>query len=78
MKKYFNLFCISKNVFTFVKRKHKNKTMKTTFTSTERVLFNANLKFWIQNGLSEAEATEKAMNKILQKRLLSKKLTFKF
>lgn len=52
--------------------------MKTTFTSTERVLFNANFKFWIQNGLSEAEATEKAMNKILQKRSISKKLTFKF
>jgi hypothetical protein len=51
--------------------------MKTTFTSTERVLFNANFKFWIQNGLSETEANERAMNKIIQTRSLSKKLKFK-
>jgi hypothetical protein len=51
--------------------------MKTTFTSTERVLFNANFNFWIQNGLSETEANERAMNKIIQTRSLSKKLKFK-
>jgi predicted CoA-binding protein len=51
--------------------------MKTTFTSTERVLFNANFNFWIQNGLSETEATERAMNKIIQTRSLAKTLKFK-
>ena len=53
--------------------------MKIEFTSTERVLFKATFEFAMNiEKLSEAEATEKAMNKILQKRAMVKKIKFKY
>lgn len=52
--------------------------MTQELTSPERVLFNATFKFFIDNGFSEVEAKEKAINKINQKRSVGKKLNFKF
>lgn len=48
--------------------------MNKTFTKAESVLFEANKKFHMQNGSSESEAIEKAMNKIIQKRSLVNKV----
>lgn len=45
------------------------------FTSTERVIFKATFNFALNvEKLSEADATEKAMNKVLSMRALSKKV----
>ncbi len=53
--------------------------MTIKFTSPEQVLFNATYKFAIEvEKLNHQEALEKAMNKILNKRALAKKLTFKY
>jgi hypothetical protein len=53
--------------------------MKIEFTNAERILFNMTYEFAINvEKLSEKEAREKAMNKILNKRALAKKLTFKY
>jgi hypothetical protein len=52
--------------------------MTTQFTSAEKVLFKATFNFWIKNGLTESEANEKAMNKIIQKRSVVKSLKFKY
>jgi uncharacterized protein (DUF2344 family) len=52
--------------------------MKLEFTNAEKVLFKATYDFAIKyEKLSEADATEKAMNKILSKRALATKLKFK-
>lgn len=52
--------------------------MKIEFTNAERVLFKATFEFAVNVlKLSEADATEKAMNKILQKRSLATKIKFK-
>ena len=49
--------------------------MNIEFTGAERVLFKATYEFAINaEKLSEADATEKAMNKILSKRAMSNKL----
>ena len=49
--------------------------MKTEFTGAEKVLFKATFEFAINTlKLSEDEATEKAMNKILSVRAMSKKI----
>ena len=49
--------------------------MTTTFTGAEKVLFKATYQFAIDMlKLTEAEATEKAMDKILSTRALSKKV----
>ena len=49
--------------------------MNIKFTSAEQVLFKATYKFAVEvEKLSEADATEKAMNKILSKRALANKL----
>ena len=49
--------------------------MNINFTSAEKVLFNATVNFAITHEkLSPAEAQERGVNKILQKRALAKKL----
>lgn len=53
----------------------KTNNMNKTFTKAESVLFEANKKFHIQNGSTESEAIEKAMNKIIQKRSLVNKVS---
>ena len=53
--------------------------MNIEFTGAERVLFKATYEFALNiEKLTEAEATEKAMNKILSVRALSKKVKFKY
>jgi hypothetical protein len=53
--------------------------MSIEFTGAERVLFKAEYDFALNiEKLTEAEATEKAMNKILSVRALSKKIKFKY
>ena len=52
--------------------------MKIEFTSAERVLFNATVNFVMAHEkLSLAEAQERGMNKVLQKRSMAKKIKFK-
>jgi len=49
--------------------------MEVQFTGVEKVLFKATYEFALNiEKLSEADATEKAMNKILSKRALSIKV----
>lgn len=49
--------------------------MQTQFTGAEKVLFKATYQFALDVlKLTEAEATEQAMNKILSTRALSKKV----
>ena len=49
--------------------------MQVQFTGAERVLFKATYEFALNvEKLTEEQATEKAMNKILSKRALSKKV----
>lgn len=53
--------------------------MKIEFTSAERVLFKAAFEFALTvEKLPESEAREKAMNKVLAKRALSKTIKFKY
>lgn len=52
--------------------------MNIKFTSAETVLFKATFQFAINvEKLSEADATEKAMNKVLSKRAFATKLSKK-
>lgn len=52
--------------------------MNIKFTSAETVLFKATFQFAINvEKLSEAEATERAMNKVLLKRAFATKLSKK-
>lgn len=49
--------------------------MQIEFTGAERVLFKVTYEFGVNvEKLSEKEATEKAMNKIIQKRAFGKQL----
>ena len=49
--------------------------MQAQFTGVEKVLFKATYEFALNvEKLTEAEATEKAMNKILSKRALATKV----
>ena len=49
--------------------------MQVQFTGAEKVLFKATYEFALNvEKLTEAEATEKAMNKILSKRALATKV----
>ena len=53
--------------------------MEIRFTGAEQVLFNATYKFAIEiEKLNHQDAIEKAMNKILSKRALVKKLDYKY
>ena len=53
--------------------------MKIEMTGSEKVLFKATLKFAMEElKLSEAEATEKAMAKIMSTRAMAKKLKFRY
>jgi hypothetical protein len=53
--------------------------MNVEFTGAEKVLFKATYEFAINiEKLSHDEATEKAMNKIIMKRALAKKIKFKY
>ena len=53
--------------------------MNVEFTNAEKVLFKATYDFAIKyEKLSHDDATEKAMNKILSKRALVKKLDYKY
>ena len=53
--------------------------MKIEFTSAERVLFKATFEFAVNvEKLSDSEAKEKAMNKILKKRAMASKMTFRY
>lgn len=53
--------------------------MNIEFTGAERVLFNATYEFAVNvEKLSEIEAREKAMNKVIAKRAMVKKLKFKY
>lgn len=53
--------------------------MNIEFTGTERVLYNVTYEFAINvEKLSEKEAREKAMNKIIKTRALGKKIKFKY
>ena len=53
--------------------------MNVEFTGAEKVLFKATYEFAINiEKLSHDEATEKAMNKILSKRALVKKIKFRY
>ena len=52
--------------------------MKIEFTPAERALFAAQVSFLMAHeNLSLAEAQERGMNKVLQKRSMAKKLKFK-
>lgn len=46
--------------------------------SVEKVLFKAQMKFWLAQGLSQEQANELAMNKIIKSRKLSKQIGYKF
>jgi hypothetical protein len=49
--------------------------MSIKFTNAETVLFKATFQFAINvEKLTESEATEKAMNKVISKRALAKKI----
>jgi len=48
--------------------------MKPEFTNVEKILFRTHKEFWMKNGDSEKVATEKAMYKIIDVRLLKKKV----
>ena len=48
--------------------------MNKSFTKAESTLFEANKKFHMQHGKTEAQANELAMNKIIQKRSLVNKV----
>jgi hypothetical protein len=53
--------------------------MNVEFTGAEKVLFKATYEFAINiEKLSHDEATEKAMNKIIMKRALAKKVKFRY
>jgi hypothetical protein len=57
------------------KLKLKINNMNKEFTGAEKVLFKMTYEFAINvEKLTEDEATEKAMNKIIQKRMLGDKL----
>lgn len=52
--------------------------MNIEFTNVERVLFKATYEFAINaEKLSEKDAIEKAMNKVLQKRAMAKATKFR-
>jgi hypothetical protein len=48
--------------------------MKPEFTNVEQIIFKTHRDFWMKNGDSEATATEKAMGKILNVRMMKKKV----
>jgi len=53
--------------------------MNVEFTNAEKVLFKTTYDFAIKyEKLSHDEATEKAMNKVIMKRALVKKLNYKY
>jgi len=53
--------------------------MNVEFTGAEKVLFKATYEFAINiEKLSHDETIEKAMNKILSKRALAKKIKFRY
>ena len=53
--------------------------MQINFTGAERVLFQATYEFAINiEKLTEQQAREKAMNKVLSKRAMVKKLRFRY
>lgn len=53
--------------------------MNIEFTGAEKVLFKATYEFAINVlKLSEEDAVEKAMNKVIMKRAMAKKLKYKY
>ena len=53
--------------------------MNIEFTGAEKVLFKATYEFAINiEKLSHEDATEKAMNKVIMKRAMVKKLKYKY
>ena len=53
--------------------------MNIEFTGAEKVLFKATYEFAVNiEKLSHEDATEKAMNKVIMKRALAKKIKFKY
>jgi hypothetical protein len=61
------MFCNMVFYCTFTIHNQKQKHMNSqSLTNAQKIVFNYDVKFWIQNGLSKTDAEKKALDKLIK------------